>query len=207
MELEQFKNIWDQDSSTRQKKDEYFLSLLGKPSNSPIARIKRNLRCELIVIIILYTAGILYYFLAFGGKMSELAWFLLVLGLVFLVYYYRKNKLLNNMQCVSCHVKSNLELQLGTLEKYIRFYLVAGFILFPVTMLLVGYVAIVLFPARLGTPQTPGNAAAIREIAMWYLIATVVLSVGVYFLNKWYVNRLYGRHVKKLRKILQEMKE
>ena len=205
MELDQFKNIWEQDTAVQQKKDDYFLSLLGKRSNSPIARIKRNLRCELIAVIVLYTFGVLYYFFAFGGKMSEIAWVMLILGVVFLVYYYRKNKLLNNMQCVSCHVKSNLELQLGTLEKYVRFYLWAGNILFPVTMLIVGYVAFVLYPERQHTPHTPGNDAFIRKSMMWYAIITAVLSFGVYFLNKWYVNRLYGRHIKKLRELLREM--
>ena len=205
MELEQFKNIWEKDTPAQQKKDEYFLSLMGKRSNSPIARMKRNLRCELIVVIILYTFVVTYYFVAFGGKMAELAWLMLIVGFGFLVYYYRKNKLLNNMQCVSCHVKSNLELQLGTLEKYVKFYLLAGNILFPVAMAITGYVSLVLYPARRGVPDTPGNDAHIREVAIWYIIIAIVLSIGAYFLNKWYVNRLYGRHIKKLKEILKEM--
>ena len=205
MELEQFKNIWDQDTALQQKKDDYFLSLLGKPSKSPIARIKRNLRSELIVVIVVYTVGITYYFLAFGGKMAEISWFMLVIGLGFLVYYYFKNRLLNKMQCVSCHVKSNLELQLGTLEKYVRLYLWVGNILLPVTMLFVGYVTIILYPDRLGTPHTPGNEAARAQTITTLLSVTAVLSVGMYFLNKWYLNRLYGRHIKKLKELLKEM--
>ena len=205
MELDQFKNIWEQDAAIQQKKDDYFLSLLGKRSNSPIARIKRNLRCELIVVLILYTFGVLYYFFAFGGKMSEIAWMMMILGIVFLVYYYRKNKLLNNMQCLSCHVKSNLELQLGTLEKYVKFYLWAGNILFPVSMVIVGYVAFVLYPERQHTPHTPGNDLFITKSMTWYIIITAMMSFGAYFLNKWYVNRLYGRHIKKLRELLKEM--
>ena len=205
MELEQFKNIWEKDTAVQQKQDDYFLSLLNKRSNSPIARIKRNLRAELIVILVMYTFAVTYYFFAYGGKMVELAWLMVVVGLGFLVYYYRKNKLLNEMQCVSCHVKSNLELQLGTLEKYVKFYLLVGNILFPVTMAIAGYVALVLYPERLGVAHTPGNDAHMRQIVTWYIIAGIVLSVGVFFLNKWYVNRLYGRHIKKLREILKEM--
>ena len=205
MELEQFKNLWDKDAAPEQKKGEYFISLLRKRSNSPIARIKRNLRAELIVIVIMYTVGVTYYFLAFGGKMAEIAWFMLVIGLLFLVYYYFKNKLLNNMQCVSCHVKSNLELQLGTLEKYVKFYLLAGIILLPVTMLFVGYVTIILYPERIGKTHVPGYDASTYQTGIFLLVFTAVLSVGSYFLNKWYINRLYGRHIKKLREILKEM--
>lgn len=205
MELEQFKNIWDKDAAPEQKKGEYFISLLRKRSNSPIARIKRNLRAELIVILVLYSVGVTYYFLAFEGKMAEIAWFMLVIGLLFLVYYYFKNKLLNNMQCVSCHVKSNLELQLGTLEKYVKFYLLAGIILLPVTMLFVGYVSIILYPERLGNPPGPGVYVERNQTIIVLIVLTVILSVISYFLNKWYINRLYGRHIKKLKEILKEM--
>ena len=109
------------------------------------------------------------------------------------------------MQCVSCHVKSNLELQLGTLEKYVKFYLLAGIILVPVTMLFVGYVSIILYPERLGKTSIPGLSADAYQTGIFLLILTAFLSVGSYFLNKWYINRLYGRHNKKLKEILKEM--
>ena len=148
MELEQLKNIWTGETGPQGKKDEYLLSLLNKPSNSPIDKMKRNLRSELIAVIILYASAVIYYFFAFEGKLVELSWFMLLLGLSFVFYYYRKNKLLNNMQCVACRVKSNLELQLGTLEKYVRLYLVVGSVAFPVAMLIVGYVTLFFIPGK-----------------------------------------------------------
>jgi hypothetical protein len=204
MELEQLKNLWPKDTGNPQKQDDYLLSLLNKRSNSPIAKMKRNLQSELIAIIVLYTFTIVYYFFAFGGFMTEISWFMLGLALLFFVYYYRKNKLLNNMQCVACQVKSNLELQLGTLEKYVRFYLLAGNILYPITMLGVGYIAIVRYPHRL---HPSGPVYYSTSLIITYLVITLVISIGMYFLNRWYVNRLYGRHIKKLREMLKEMKE
>jgi uncharacterized membrane protein len=205
MELDQLKNIWQKEPIPQQKQDEYLLSLLAKRSNSPIAKMKRNLFSEFIAVIVMYTGSIIYYFYAFGGKMVELSWVMLVIAVVFIIYYYRKNKLLNGMQCVACQVKSNLELQLGTLEKYVRFYLVAGNVLFPVTMLTVGYVVIVLYPQRLHSPKLLSNDPYVQRIAIIYVIVMAVVSVGVFFLNKWYVNRLYGRHIKKLKSMLSEM--
>jgi hypothetical protein len=204
MELEQLKNLWPKEMGTAQKQDEYLLSLLSKRSNSPIAKMKRNLRWELIAMIVLYTGGIMYYFYAFEGRMVEIAWLMLALGLIYLVYYYYKNRLLNKMQCVACQVKSHLELQLGTLEKYVRFYLMAGNILFPLALLAVGYVGMILYPERihsLNTIDTP----YVQQFAIKYLLMTAALSVGVYFLNKWYVNRLYGRHIAKLKEMLRDM--
>lgn len=205
MELDQLKNIWQKEPAAEQKQDEYLLSLLAKRSNSPIAKMKRNLFWEFIAVVVLYTGGIIYYFYAFGGRMTELSWFMLVIAIAFLVYYYRKNKLLNGMQCVACQVKSNLELQLGTLEKYVRFYLIAGNVLFPVSMLIVGYVVIVLYPQRLHSPKLLSNDPHMQRIAIIYVIAMAVLSVGMFFINKWYVNRLYGRHISKLKQMLQEL--
>lgn len=205
MELDQLKNIWQKEPVSPQKQDEYLLSLLAKRSNSPIAKMKRNLRSEFIAMVVLYAIGIVYYFYAFEGRMVELSWFLLVIAVVFMIYYYRKNKLLNGMQCVACQVKSNLELQLGTLEKYVRFYLVAGNVLFPITMLIVGYVVIVLYPQRLHSPKLLSNDPYVQRIAIIYVIVMAVASVGIFFLNKWYVNKLYGRHVRKLKEMLKEL--
>lgn len=207
MELEQLKNIWTNETGPQDKKNADLLSFLNKPSNSPIAKMKRNLRFELIAVIVLYSLSIVYYFFAFEGRMIELSWFMMLIGLLFVVYYYRKNKLLNNMQCVACRVKSNLELQLGTLEKYVRFYLLAGNLLFPLSMLIVGYVAFFLYPERLQTPKTLFNSPPMQSLAIKYLVVTVILSIVIAFVNKWYVNRLYGRHVKKLKQILSEMKD
>ena len=33
----------------------------------------------------------------------------------------------------------------------------------------------------------------------------IILTIQLYYLNKWYVNKLYGQHVKKLKDILKEM--
>lgn len=207
MELEQLKNIWTKDTGPQDKKNEDLLQLLSKPSNSPIAKMKRNLRFELITVIILYSFTVIYYFFAFEGRMVELSWFMMALGLIFVIYYYRKNKLLNEMQCVACRVKSNLELQLTTLEKYVRFYLIAGNIIFPLSLLVVGYVGFFLYPERLSTPKSLLQSPAMQSLAIKYMVAVVFLTIGIFFLNKWYVNRLYGRHVKRLREILSEMKD
>jgi len=207
MELEQLKNIWTGAAAPQDKKDEYLLSLLNKPSNSPIEKMKRNLRLELITVIVLYSSCVVYYIFAFQGKMIELSGFMLLLGLLFVIYYYRKNKLLNNMQCVACRVKSNLELQLGTLEKYVRFYLLVGNIAFPVTLVIVGFVVLILYPERLPAHKSLFESPSLQRLAIIYLVVALVLSIPVFLLNKWYVNRLYGRHIKKLRELLNEMSD
>ena len=39
------------------------------------------------------------------------------------------------------------------------------------------------------------------------VLCSAVLTVPMYFLNKWYVRKLYGQHVEKLKTIVEEMNE
>ena len=116
MELDDMKNIW-KDKSIEAAGADKISAMIGKQSQSPIARMKRNLRMELLILI--FSLGIVaaYYFIAFKSEYSIIGWVYALLLILFCYYFFRKNKLLNEMQCSSCRVKSNLELQLRILER------------------------------------------------------------------------------------------
>jgi hypothetical protein len=40
-----------------------------------------------------------------------------------------------------------------------------------------------------------------------WMLLLIPLTAGVYFLNVWYVGRLYGQHIRKLQHLLREMEE
>jgi 4-hydroxybenzoate polyprenyltransferase len=208
MDLDKLKSVWQKESSAEQKQDEELRSLLQKPSNSPVAKMKRNLFMELILVVITYSLMILYYFIAFSGKMWEVSLFMLVLALVFIIYYFRKNKLLNDMQCLSCHVKSNLERQVKILEKYIKFYLITGTIVVPLAFFFFAIIIYYKFPATakrslfFTSPENP----LWRALLVW-VIVTTALTIVIYYLNKWYVQKLYGKHILKLKEMLREMED
>ena len=44
------------------------------------------------------------------------------------------------------------------------------------------------------------------KIAALFAVAAVC-TIAVYFLNRWYIHKLYGRHVRKLQELLREMDE
>lgn len=208
MELDLLKSVWKEvgDSNQASTSQHELEQLLSKKSKTPIARLKRNLFWELIAVLVLYSITVVYYFLTYKGGILSFAWMLIVLGALYVWYYVRKRNLLNSMECVTCEVKSNLSVQLGTLEKYIKLYLWAGTLLFPVVLMFTFIVGYLYAPE---TQKLPG-----KEIPNFFLIYTisclvfsVVLTVPIYFLNKWYVHKLYGQHVKKLRQIVNEMNE
>jgi len=206
MELEKWKDIWKEEGDRAPNDAQKLHSLLDKKSKSPVAKMKRNLRVELWFVIITYGAMILFYFLAFKGRMSAVSWFMLFIGLLFVFYFQRKNKLLTEMECLSCEVKSNLQKQTTTLEKYIRIYLIGGTVLAPVSLLFFGW----FFYARAwrnvsGSIFYPGDQNPMWKVILAWVILTSIVTVLFYLLNKWYVQKLYGKHVEKLKEVLSEM--
>lgn len=204
MELDNLKDLWrDLDQKeVHQNTDEQIVMILQKKSQSPIARMKRNLLLELIAVIILYSLAIWYFLATAMGRYWEIALLLLSVGVVFIFYYYRKNKLLGEMQCLTCEVRSNLQKQLITLEKYVQFYFVSGIILTPVAYFASGLIVLFKSPVQ--------NAAAGFTESGEYIVFIVIgllITIGSYFLNKWYIKKLYGQHIKKLKELLLQMDE
>lgn len=207
MELDQLKEMWG-DVGTKQinTSEEELQILLRKKSKSPIAKMKRNLLVELVAVLVLYIFTIAYYFTQYSGGMQWNAWLLLFIGVLFLFYYQRKHKLLNSMECVSCEVKSNLKTQLIILEKYVRFYLLAGTALFPFAMIATGLIVFFYSP-DIAKDITDPSGKFVWIFTAVLVLCSAVLTVPMYFLNKWYVRKLYGQHVERLKIIVEEMNE
>ena len=210
MELNNLKEIWKEldQEIVQQRNSGQIAAILKKRSRSPIARMKRNLLLEFILVVVLYGCSSLYYFIAFNSRLAEISWFMIVTGLFFIIYYARKNKLLNEMQCVSCQVRSNLEKQISTLEKYIRFYLITGTLLPPVSVIFLGILLTIKMPNPLKSTifyVSPSNP--LWRVMMVWIIALIVITTLMYFCNVWYVKKLYGKHIQELKMILREMKE
>lgn len=206
MELENLKTIWkDVGTATVTTSAEELEQMLSKKSKSPIAKLKRNLFWEMVVVVLLYGGTILYYLLKNEPGMLYLSLLMALLGILYGWYYVVKRRLLINMECVTCEVKSNLSTQLVMLEKLVKLYLWAGTLLLPVVIIISGTIAYD------STPLPPDLPLSKREFFIYFLVVLLALSalftVPVFFVNKWYVNLLYGRHVKKLRQIVNEMNE
>jgi len=208
MELDSLKYIWQRLEATpaREASREQILALMQKRSAGPLAKMRRNLFGECILMVITYTPAILLYFLEFRGRLSGIGWLFILILLLFLGYFYRKNRLLREMQCMGCRVRSNLEKQIRTLTKYTRFYIMTGTLIIPV-MTVLSYAII-----RWKFPPAPGAALFYRlsgtpwwQNPLFWIAPLAVITVGIYYANAWYVGKLYGRHIKKLQELLQEM--
>jgi hypothetical protein len=221
MELDSLKDIWkDLDETDLQPgRDVPISSMLQKRSQSTIARLKRNLNRELIAVLIIYSLTI-WYIITFQRMYSELAVLLALVGGAFLFYYYRKSKLLKQMECVACEVRSNLKQQLGTLEKYVRFYFIAGTILTPLAYFAAGMIILfngqevnshmvdVSIDAQTSVSQMPiAQHISNHRFFVLFLSIGAVLTLGSYFINRWLIGKLYGQHIQKLKDLLTQMDE
>ncbi|MBS4063947.1 MAG: hypothetical protein KGZ74_05275 [Chitinophagaceae bacterium] len=206
MELDNLKTIWkDVGTTATSTSVEELEQLLSKRSKSPIAKLKRNLFWEMVVVVVIYGATILYYLFQNQPGMLYLALMMAVIGGLYGWYYIVKRKLLIHMECVTCEVKSNLSSQLVSLEKLVKLYLWAGTLLVPVILMISAM--IVYFT----TPLPQEIAMSKRAFFVYFFIALLLISlvctIPLFFLNKWYIHLLYGRHIKQLRAIVNEMNE
>ncbi|HMO31363.1 MAG TPA: hypothetical protein PKE63_10460 [Lacibacter sp.] len=206
MELDELKGIWKEAAAaTPVASGEQLHEMLQQRSRSPIAKMKRNLRWELAVLIALYAWVITDAFLRYSGGMLSLAWLLVIIGLAFLGYYYKKMQLLRRMECVTCEVKSNLQQQVQMLEKYVRLYLVVGTALLPVVVLIAGLIGYFYAPTTPSGPDLRRDPAFFLIFLGALVVIGAVLTVPVWFINKWYIRKLYGQHIDKLKAVLAEM--
>jgi hypothetical protein len=207
MELDDIKNVWN-DKSAESAGADKISAMIGRQSNSPIEKMKRNLRMELLIVIAGFGAVAIYYFIAFKSAYSIIGWMYALLIVLFCYYFFRKNKLLNEMQCSSCHVRSNLELQLGTLERYVRFYLISGTAVIPILFIFLGIVLYYKKPTSIGETMLYPSATnpVWKFLLAWFILLTISTTI-MWLLNRGYVNRLYGRHINKLKQLLAQINE
>ena len=207
MELDDMKNIWHGKSEETAGADR-IAAMLGKQSHNPIEKMKRNLRMELLIMIFSVGGVALYYFVAFKSEYSIIGWVYALLLALFGYYFLRKNKLLNEMQCSSCRVKSNLELQLRMLERYVRFYLISGTAIIPILLIFLGIVLYYKKPTLINkTILYPSATNPVWKFLLAWFILVIFSTIIMWILNRGYVNKLYGRHIGKLKQLLSQLND
>ena len=198
MELDSLKDIWKQAGVSDLPQTPDIRTLIRQRSQNSLARMQRNLRFEVFLMLFLYGAMAVYYFLGFGGKFSYLSWTLIGLVSFYFVYFFYKNRLLNQMRKGGSELRTTLETQLKTLSNYLRFYLVSGTLLVPVILIFTYGVA---FYNRAPEKAFPGWG-----LVGGLLLFVVLITIAAYYINKWYVRKLYGRHINHIKRILEELR-
>jgi hypothetical protein len=201
MELEELKSIWNSSTPSFQPKDaDEIASMLSRKSVSIVDKLKRNVWFDLIITS-LTSVGLLGYAITLEpGALKWASVSILSTLLLYVFYYIKKIALLNRFNAATNNVRANLEALIGTLSGYLEFYRRSYTALYPLF-----FFVVLMF---IGIDH--GADRFLETLQLPATIATLVLLAGLYYVLstkvvKWFLNRLYGRHLEKLKALLTDI--
>lgn len=209
MELDTLKKTLN--SLTEQSSSEVFSQDVSKtialPSSNYITRMKRNLLLDFCIIIAGLVYLIIFYAVKYEGELWLCALFFTIESIAVSVYFFRKRKLLNDMQHTGLKTTHFLEKQITALRKYVGWYILWGTLFLPVSIILVFIMAGLYQPALLENRNTMLYWLSSDSNSWVTFAGLLALTVAAYYFCKWYVFKLYGRHIETLFSLLKEMNE
>jgi hypothetical protein len=202
MELDDFKSLLKtkQEEPLSLRSAEELEQYTHRRAVSVIAKIKKNIRFELIfcILIVPLFAGLCFVFPSFYMKtLVALAVFVCIF---FVVYLFRLNKRIHFYETASFSVKESLQQVIYILGKFTRHYLQITMIMLPIAFvfgLVTGYLDI---SADLSIKKFNWTRGLI-----FYSVFFICWSVFTYFFTKWYIKKLYGKYLHQLKEQLKEL--
>jgi hypothetical protein len=200
-ELDDLKSIW-QKSGYEPKGEQEIAAMLKKRSNTIISKLKRSVWFELIFTIVCGIALTVYTFTLESSAMLWLIISLLVMLVSYLFYYVKKIILLKHYDPSNENLKTTLQHLYERLAVYFSLYKRSYAILYPVYFILA-----LLFGAI-----ESGFDAFLQKFANFGFLMAFLLISGAFFLliyrfTDWYLRKLYGNHIDKLRELLTELED
>ena len=201
MELEELKSIWKNSEPVFQPKDEKEIaSMLKGKSISIIDKLKRNVWFELIMTIVA-AVGLLVYALSLpAGGIKWISISLILMCLAFTFVYVKKIILLNRFNPANETIRENLVSLIDNLTSYVKFYKRSYTILYPVYFCL----GLLFAGIERGAEAFFENMMRPRSI----LLLTALSGLLYFFCTKvadWYLKKLYGNHLEKLKTLLSDI--
>lgn len=201
MELEDLKSIWKNKEPGFQAKDEHEIALmLKRRSNSIIDKLKRNVWFELILTVAVSIALLIYAITLETGALKWTSISLLIMCLIYTFYYIKKLTLLNRFRSVNENLHDNISLLIENLTGYLKFYKNSYAILYPVYFSL----GLLFGALERGTDTYISFLSRPRTIIYLLLGAALFFFISSRFAS-WYLKKLYGNHLDKLKNLLNEL--
>ena len=209
IDLDDLKHIWkDKIDTTIDKQhmeQEKIRELLNRKSSNIIDRLRKNLLMEicLFVICLLLIACVPFYF--HSNEVTILC--LIVIALIFtpyLIYYIKKYRELKKFFSYNSSIKASLQALILQLEKYLHFYFWGSLLLTPVSVFLSGFVILYEMKALGYLLYFDIFNFSILSMLLSFALMLTLIS---YPIMKWYIRKLYGQHLEKLRDCLKELEE
>jgi len=202
-ELDELKNIWRHNDASFQPKDasEIARMLTGK-SRSIVDKLKRSVWFELIITLVTGVILLSYALTLSSGALKWTSISILAVFMVYTIYYIKKITILNRFNPATENLRETLERLIDNLSSYLKVYKSSYTILYPI------YFGLGLLFGALER----GMDKFIELLVQPRTVASLVVLAGVFFfcctwLANWYLKKLYGNHLEKLKSLLHDLQE
>ncbi len=201
MELEELRSIWKNSEPGFQRKDETEIaSMLTGRSLTIIDKLKRNVRFELIFAMAVSVCLLIYALTLPSGKLKWTSIAILLMCIGYTFYYIKKIILLNRFDPAKENIRANLVSLIDKLSGYLKFYRRSYTVLYPVFFCL----GLIFGALEREAGQSPDSM--FKPVSLLYLVvmAAILYLLSTWLIN-WYLKKLYGNHLEKLKSLLHDI--
>lgn len=172
-------------------------------TQSIVGKIKRNLKLEIAF------AGLFLVFdlcmLVFFSQIFYLRLFTMMLLIFCICFIYYVAKLLRYIQVqytLDASVNEQLAQYIHIISRFTRLY-------FQLTMVMIPLILFMAFITGYLDQDQSGNFSVLfsSQTILIYLSLSAAWSLVMYFFTKWYIKKMYGNHLNKLKEQLRELQE
>ncbi|MBV9962783.1 MAG: hypothetical protein JO072_11090 [Parafilimonas sp.] len=197
MELEEFKDAWKQ-SETYKNLNTNIMNLIQHKTYGPVAALKKEFRKQIIVMCLLPMLLIFTNLDDISKPLTSIlfwAYVLLCAGII--VFAYFNLRITNQMSVMDESIKPNLEKQVNTLEKRIRW---------KITGLRIALLFLIVLTEIVPYIQH------YQMLDKWHSLSPIIrfgcytaLLLFQYFIGREVVYRKFGSHISYLKELIHEM--
>jgi hypothetical protein len=202
-ELDELKSIWRHNDASFQPKDEAEIArMLTGSSRSIVDKLKRSVWFELIVTLVTGVVLLSYALTLSSGALKWTSVAILAVFMVYTIYYIKKITMLNRFNPATENLRETLERLTDNLSSYLKVYKSSYTILYPM------YFGLGLLFGALERGMDKFIELLVQPRTLVYL----AILAGVFFfcstwLANWYLKKLYGNHLEKLKGLLHDLQE
>jgi hypothetical protein len=205
MELDDFKGAWKQKTQQTAKqllRDEELLAMLHMKASNTIDLLKKSVRFELWFTVLFIMVCVAVVFKTADQTIRDISFITIIISCGFGYYYYKKLLLLNNLNIENKSIKENLTHLITQFEKFLWFYRWGFNILFPIALLGGAFAGI-----QVSTEKD--FIQLFSQIKLWAVLIIIFVPITLLFNfgMKWYLKKLYGKHLSHLRFLLLELQD
>lgn len=209
IELEDLKNIWkdniDSKIDAQRLEQDKIKALLSQQSTNIIDKLRRNLKIEiaLFFICLVLIACVPLYFT--NKEVTILCAVVLVFIFIpYFIYYIRKYRELKRFYSYDRDIKTSLKELVTQLEKYLNIYFWGSLLLTPISGFLSGFAILYQMKALGFLVYFDAFSSGTLSLILSFALLLTLISYPV---MKWYIRKLYGQHLEKLKGCLKELEE